>query len=79
LVDKIGTALSGSARFSRFNPSGGATYKITPNVTGYFNFAQANRAPTPGEIACSDLTRPGSLLFLTFRPAGSAADRGDDL
>src|SRR5215469_1992138 len=69
LVDKIGTALSGSARFTRFNPSAGATYKITPNVTGYFNFAQANRAPTPGEIACSDPTRPCSLdLFLTSDP-----------
>jgi iron complex outermembrane receptor protein len=71
LVDKIGTALSGSARFTRFNPSAGATYKITPNVTGYFNFAQANRAPTPGEIACSDPTRPCSLdLFLTSDPPG---------
>ena len=71
LVDKIGTALSGSARFTRFNPSVGATYKITPNVTGYFNFAQANRAPTPGEIACSDPTRPCSLdLFLTSDPPG---------
>ncbi|MBV8506135.1 MAG: TonB-dependent receptor, partial [Alphaproteobacteria bacterium] len=71
LVDKIGTALSGSARFSRFNPSAGGTYKITPNVTGYFNFAQANRAPTPGEIACSDPTRPCSLdLFLTSDPPG---------
>jgi iron complex outermembrane receptor protein len=71
LVDKIGTTLSGGARFSRFNPSVGATYKITPNVTGYFNFAQANRAPTPGEIACSDPTRPCSLdLFLTSDPPG---------
>jgi iron complex outermembrane receptor protein len=71
LVDKIGTALSGSARFTRFNPSAGFTYKITPNVTGYFNFAQANRAPTPGEIACSDPTRPCSLdLFLTSDPPG---------
>ena len=71
LVDKIGTALSGSARFTRFNPSVGATYKITPNVTGYFNFAQANRAPTPGEIACSDPTRPCSLdLYLTSDPPG---------
>ena len=71
LVDKIGTALSGSARFTRFNPSAGGTYKITPNVTTYFNFAQANRAPTPGEIACSDPTRPCSLdLFLTSDPPG---------
>lgn len=71
LVDKIGTALNGSARFSRFNPSVGGTYKIMPNVTGYFNFAQTNRAPTPGEIACSDPTRPCLLdLFVTSDPPG---------
>jgi len=71
LGDKIGTALDGSARFSRFNPSVGGTYKITSNVTGYFNFAQANRAPTPGEIACSNPARPCSLdLFLTSDPPG---------
>ncbi|HYZ39255.1 MAG TPA: TonB-dependent receptor, partial [Stellaceae bacterium] len=71
LIDQIGTALNGEARFSRLNPSAGATYKIMPNVTGYFNFAQANRAPTPGEIACSDPTRPCSLdLFLTSDPPG---------
>jgi iron complex outermembrane receptor protein len=71
LFDKIGTALDGSARFSRFNPSVGGTYKIMPNVTGYFNFAQANRTPTPGEIACSDPTRPCSLdLSLTSDPPG---------
>jgi iron complex outermembrane receptor protein len=70
-VDKIGAALNFSERFTRFNPSAGATYKITPNVTGYFNFAQANRAPTPGEIACSIPTRPCSLdFFLTPDPPG---------
>jgi iron complex outermembrane receptor protein len=71
LIDKLGTALNGEARFSRFNPAAGASYKISPSVTGYFNFAQANRAPTPGEIACSDPTRPCSLdLFLTSDPLG---------
>jgi iron complex outermembrane receptor protein len=72
LVDKIGTALSGSARFTRFNPSAGATYKITPNVTGYFNFAQANRAPTPAKLPVPTYpTRPCSLdLFLTSDPPG---------
>jgi iron complex outermembrane recepter protein len=60
-----------AGRFSRFNPAAGSTYKITPNVTGYFNYAQANRAPTPGEIACSDPARPCSLdLFLTSDPPG---------
>ncbi|MGO8866032.1 MAG: TonB-dependent receptor [Alphaproteobacteria bacterium] len=71
LIDKIGTALNGESRYSRFNPSAGATYKITPNVTGYIGYAEANRAPTAGEIACSNPARPCSLdNFLTSDPPG---------
>ena len=71
LSDKIGTALNGENRFSRFNPSAGASYKITPGVTGYFGYAEANRAPTAGEIACSNPARPCSLdNFLTSDPQG---------
>ena len=36
----------------------GATYKLTPNLTLYGDFAEANRAPTPLEFACSDPFRP---------------------
>ena len=36
----------------------GATYKLTPNLTFYGDFAVANRAPTPLELACSDPVRP---------------------
>jgi iron complex outermembrane receptor protein len=71
LFDKIGTALNGNNRFSRFNPAVGATYKITPNVTGYFGYAEANRTPTAGEIGCSDPTRPCTLdAFLSADPPG---------
>ncbi len=28
----------------------GATYKLTPNLTLYGDFAEANRAPTPLEL-----------------------------
>jgi len=71
LSDKIGTALNGESRFARFNPSAGATYKILPALTGYFGYAEANRAPTAGEIGCSDPTRPCSLdNFLTSDPPG---------
>jgi iron complex outermembrane receptor protein len=71
LIDKIGTALDGESRYSHFNPALGASYKITPNITGYAGFAEANRAPTAGEIACSDPTRPCSLdNFLTSDPPG---------
>lgn len=71
LIDRLGTALNGNNRFSRFNPAAGMTYKILPDLTGYFGYAEANRAPTAGEIACSDPARPCSLdNFLTSDPPG---------
>jgi iron complex outermembrane recepter protein len=71
LFDKIGTALNGNNRFSRFNPAGGLTYKITPAVTAYAGYAEANRTPTAGEIGCSDPARPCTLdAFLSADPPG---------
>ncbi len=58
LQDLIGTDLNGSHTFSRFNPMIGGTYKITPEVTGYAGYSEANRAPTPLELACADPARP---------------------
>lgn len=71
LYDKIGTALNGESRYSRLNPAAGLTYKITPNTTAYVGYAEANRAPTPGEIGCSDPVRPCSLdAFVSADPPG---------
>ena len=36
--------------FSRFNPMIGGTYKITPELTAYAGYSEANRAPTPLEL-----------------------------
>jgi len=58
LLDQLGTDLNGSHSFSRFNPVIGATYKLTPNVTVYAGYSEANRAPTPAELACSNPERP---------------------
>jgi iron complex outermembrane receptor protein len=58
LEDQIGTDLNGDHWFSRFNPGGGATYKLTPNVTAYAGYSEANRAPTPSELGCADPARP---------------------
>jgi iron complex outermembrane recepter protein len=60
LTDEIGNdpLLNGSHDYSHFNPMIGATYKITPNLTAYGDFAVANRAPTPLELGCSDPVRP---------------------
>jgi iron complex outermembrane recepter protein len=60
LADDLGNdpGLSGNHTYTHFNPMIGATYKLTPNLTFYGDFAIANRAPTPLELACSDPTRP---------------------
>jgi iron complex outermembrane receptor protein len=58
LQDQLGTALNGENTYSRLNPVIGATYKITPNVTAYAGYSQANRAPTPLELGCADPIRP---------------------
>ena len=58
LEDHLGTALNGQHTFSRFNPMIGGTYKITPELTAYAGYSEANRAPTPLELACADPARP---------------------
>jgi len=58
LLDQLGSDLNGSHQFSRFNPVIGVTYKLTPNATVYAGYSEANRAPTPGELACANPDRP---------------------
>jgi iron complex outermembrane recepter protein len=60
LTDELGNdaALNGTHDYNRINPTIGATYKLTPNVTLYGGYAEANRAPTPLELGCSDPMRP---------------------
>jgi iron complex outermembrane receptor protein len=70
LDDQLGTALNGSHNFQRFNPVIGATYKINPAVTAYAGYSEANRAPTPVELACADPARPCLLdNFLVADPS----------
>ena len=60
LTDALGNdaLLNGDHTYTHFNPMVGATYKLTSNLTLYGDFAEANRAPTPLELACSDPVRP---------------------
>jgi iron complex outermembrane recepter protein len=60
LTDELGNdpLLNGSHDYSHFNPMAGATFKLTPNLTVYGDFAVANRAPTPLELGCSDPVQP---------------------
>jgi len=50
--------LNSSNNYQRFNPVIGLTYKISPNVTAYAGYSEANRAPTPLELGCSDPAIP---------------------
>jgi iron complex outermembrane recepter protein len=71
ISDMLGTSpdLNSNQTFSHFNPVGGLTYKLTPTLTGYFGYSQANRAPTPLELACSNPANPCLLEnFLVSDP-----------
>ena len=69
LEDQIGTALNGDHTFTRFNPMVGGTYKITPGLTAYAGYSEANRAPTPLELGCADPARPCIIAaFLVSDP-----------
>jgi iron complex outermembrane recepter protein len=58
LEDQLGGPLSSDNQYQRFNPVVGVTFKVLPTVTAYGGYSEANRAPTPLELGCSDPTRP---------------------
>jgi outer membrane receptor protein involved in Fe transport len=53
LNDQNGGDLAGNHSYDRFNPAAGVTYKVTPWLTAYAGYAEANRAPTPAELSCA--------------------------
>jgi iron complex outermembrane receptor protein len=61
--------VDGAHIYERFNPMGGLTYEITPGLTAYGSYAEANRAPTPAELSCADPLSPCLIeSFLTSDP-----------
>jgi iron complex outermembrane receptor protein len=58
--DRSGSSpkLNGGHTFSRVNPLVGLTYRITPTVSAYIGYSEANRVPTPLELNCADPNRP---------------------
>jgi iron complex outermembrane receptor protein len=58
LQDRMGTSLSGTNTYSRFNPAIGATYQLGKELTAYAGYAEGSRAPTASEIECSDPQAP---------------------
>jgi iron complex outermembrane recepter protein len=61
LNDQNGGDLTGNHSYQRFNPAGGVTYKVTPWLTAYAGYAEANRAPTPAELSCAGPSNSCSL------------------
>lgn len=53
--------LNGEHDYDRFNPAAGITYAFRPTLSGYFNYSESNRAPTPIELACADPDAPCNL------------------
>ncbi len=61
LNDQNGGDLSGNHTYQRFNPAAGVTYRVTPWLTAYAGYAEANRAPTPAELSCASAANSCSL------------------
>jgi iron complex outermembrane recepter protein len=61
--------LNADNSYSRFNPMVGATYAFSPGLSLYGSYSEANRAPTPAELACADPLNPCLIeSFLTADP-----------
>jgi len=60
LADLTGTspALDGGHHYQRFDPAVTVAYAAAPGIRLYAGYAEANRAPTPLELGCSDPARP---------------------
>ena len=68
LADPTGH-LTGDHIYTRFNPMAGLTYKFNSNLSAYGGYSEANRAPTPAELACADPAQPCLLQnFLVSDP-----------
>jgi iron complex outermembrane receptor protein len=61
LNDENGGDLTGNHNYQRFNPAAGVTYQVTPWMTAYAGYAEANRAPTPAELSCASAADSCSL------------------
>ena len=72
LQDQTGLSplLNSNSTYDRFNPIIGGTYKISPELTAYAGYSEANRAPTPLELGCADPAHPCIVAaFLVSDPA----------
>ena len=71
LTDNTGNnpEVDGDNKYYRFNPMVGGTYQLGGGTTLFGSYAEANRAPTPAELACADPVNPCLIeSFLTADP-----------
>jgi len=61
LDDRLGGDLGGVHHYYRFNPAGGAAWKLAPWATAYADYAENNRVPTAAELSCADPRQSCSL------------------
>ncbi len=61
LQDQGGGDLTGNHAYARFNPAAGLAYTVSPLLTAYAGYAEANRAPTPAELSCAGARNSCSL------------------
>lgn len=59
--DQLGTALDGLHVYRRLNPGAELDWEVTPSLSLRAGYSEANRAPTPAELACADEEAPCSL------------------
>ena len=61
--------LNGGHYYMHANPAIGATYKLTPALTLFGSYAEANAAPTPAELSCASPENSCSLAnFMSGDP-----------
>ena len=70
LRDQLGTALDGSHRFRKLNPSLGTVVQPTPKLALYARYGESSRVPSPVELTCADEDDPCRLpnAFLADPP-----------
>jgi len=60
------TSVTGTHHYQRLNPSLGASYQLSPQTTGFANYAEGFRTPSAIELACADKNNPCSGIPNAF-------------
>jgi iron complex outermembrane receptor protein len=81
LRDRFGNDLNGDHVFERLNPAAGLAYQVTPELTAFAGYGEANRAPTAAELSCADATKPCRFpnAFLSDPPLKQVVSRSVEM